>query len=97
MLLFSIQKAFKGLFSKPAPQVEPKPAPTLCTVHFTYDTKGIYGAGKNKKDSVFAWVEPDATERDCLKLFSPPGVDITNCVVTRVIVVPVSTVKHFDK
>lgn len=90
MLLPFLQNLIDKWRNKP----ELMPPPTLCTIHFIYDTKGIIGAGKNKKDSALAWIEYAATKKDCLKLFNPPGVDIKHCVVTEIIIVPIETVKH---
>ena len=70
------------------------PKEVLCSVTFIYDSKGYYGAGKGKRDSMLAWVEDGATKVDIVKYFSPPGVDIKLCTVTDIIVDRIPTLKQ---
>lgn len=67
---------------------------TLCTITFIYNTKGVYGAGKGKSETIFAWIERDSTTHECAKLFKPAGIDVSRCVITDVIVLPIQTVYH---
>lgn len=69
-----------------------KPQPKLCIVHFVYDLKGVIGSGKNKTESVFAWVQDGCNTHDCLPLFNPPGISKSNCTVREILVTPVQTV-----
>lgn len=71
-----------------------KPADKLCSVTFLYDVKGVYGAGNNKRDTVFAWIEEGATSHDCVTaLFDPPGVGKGQCTVKDVLVMVIPTVE----
>lgn len=70
-----------------------KPAPKLCTVTFIYDIKGVIGAGKNKTDTVFAWIEDGVTNHDCVSpLFEPPGIGKGQCSIKDIIVMVIPTV-----
>lgn len=65
---------------------------SLCTITFIYDVKGIIGAGKNKSDTVFAWVEEGASNHDCVSVFNPPNIGKGQCTITNIIVFPIPTV-----
>lgn len=68
----------------------------LCTITFLYKMKGVIGSDRPKKETVFAWVENGTTTHDCVKLFSPAGVNISMCIVTDVIVIDIKTITHED-
>jgi len=76
----------KSRFKKPIPD-------KLCTVTFIYSAKGIIGGGKDKTDTVFAWIADATTKHDCVFLFNPPGIGKGQCTIKEVIVVPIATVK----
>lgn len=80
---------FIPFFKKPPT----KPAAKLCTVTFLYDVKGIIGAGKNKRDTVFAWVADASTSHDCVVLFNPPGIGKGKCTIKEITVLPIPTVE----
>ena len=67
---------------------------TPCTITFIYDCKGVIGAGKNKKETVFAWVESGTETKDCVPLFNSPNIGRSSCTITDVIVLPIQTVIH---
>lgn len=67
---------------------------TLCTITFLYTMKGAINAKHPKSDSVFAWIEEGCTNKDCVSLFDPKGVNKGMCIVHEVIVLPIPTVTH---
>lgn len=67
---------------------------TLCTITFLYTMKGAINAKHPKSDSVFAWVEEGCTNKDCVVLFDPKGVNKGMCIVHEVIVLPIPIVTH---
>lgn len=79
-------------FRKKPPVPSPPPPPvSLCTVTFLYDVKGIIGSGKNKIETVLAWV-PDTKTHDCAQLFNPPGIGKGVCTIKEIIVYKIPTV-----
>ena len=64
----------------------------LCTVTFLYTMKGVVNARQPKSDTVFAYIEEGATNKDCVAVFAPKGVKKELCIIHEVIVLPVQTV-----
>lgn len=67
---------------------------TLCTITFIYTMKGVVNAKHPKTDSVFAWIEEGCTNKDCVQLFAPKGVEKSMCIISDIIVLPIPTVTH---
>ena len=82
---YSVLRLFKKLTGK-------LQRPKLCTVTFIFDCKGVFGAGKNKKETVFAYVTNGIDNTALVKLFNPHGLQKANCVITNIIVIPIETV-----
>lgn len=79
----SIKNFFVRLFKAP---------PVLCTVTFIFDCKGVYGAGKDKKETVFAYINKGKSNHDLIPLFNPPGLQKANCKITDIIVIPIAEI-----
>jgi hypothetical protein len=58
--------------------------------------KGVINAKHPKKETVFTWIEEGSTNKDCVFLFDPPGVEKGNCIINEVLVFPIPTVTHED-
>jgi len=67
---------------------------TLCTITFLYTMKGAVNAKHPKSDTVFAWIQEGCTNKDCVVLFNPKGVEKRLCIIHEIIVLPVETVTH---
>ncbi len=81
-----------SLFSKLKTKLFP-PQKTLCTVTFIYDLKGVIGSGKDKTETIFAWVENGTSTYDCIELFKEGIENRANYTIRNVIVLPIKTVK----
>lgn len=65
---------------------------SLCTITFIFDVKGVIGSGKNKTDTIFAWIEDGASNHDCVEFFNPPNIGKGQCVIKDIIVMKIPTV-----
>jgi hypothetical protein len=69
---------------------------TLCTITFLYTMKGVVNAKHPKSETVFAWVDEGTTNKDCVSVFNPVGVNKGMCIISDIIVLPIPTVTHED-